>query len=161
MKKYILLTIAILSLAFAGCNSATKEDHSAQQNNNASNAAVKPAEEPAKTETAATADSPTAVFTSFVEAMKKKDAATMKNSLSKASLVQMEEAAKMQKKTLDEILADTEDVAKEKTPAVQNEKIDGDTATVEVENEITKKWDTVPFVKEDGKWKIAMDKIKN
>ncbi len=47
----------------------------------------------------------------------------------------------------------------EKLPETRNEKITGDTATLEVKNDKTGKWDTLPFVKENGEWKIALDKF--
>jgi len=34
----------------------------------------------------------------------------------------------------------------------------GDNATLEVQDEDTKKWSKVYFVKEDNEWKIALDK---
>jgi hypothetical protein len=44
-------------------------------------------------------------------------------------------------------------------PETRNEKINGDMATLEVKNEKTDKWDPLPFVKENGEWKIALDKF--
>ena len=43
-------------------------------------------------------------------------------------------------------------------PETRNEKIDGNTATLEIQNDQTKKWDAMYFVKEDGDWKVALDK---
>ena len=51
------------------------------------------------------------------------------------------------------------DEKEEKMPETRNEKIDGETATLEVKNEKTDKWDTLPFVKENSEWKIALDKF--
>ena len=47
----------------------------------------------------------------------------------------------------------------DKMPELRNEKITGDTATVEMKRDKSDKWDTVPFVKEDGEWKIAFDRL--
>lgn len=41
----------------------------------------------------------------------------------------------------------------QKTVKLRNEKIEGDKATLEVENTFGT-WETVPFIKEDGVWKI-------
>lgn len=41
-------------------------------------------------------------------------------------------------------------------PELRNEKIDGEKATVEVKNRFTGAWTDVPFVKEDGRWKLAL-----
>ena len=152
MKK--LLIIAIAALAFAGCTAATKTDNS----KSAAEASPAKSEAP-KTETAAI-KSPTETMVAFVEALKSKDGAVIKGTLSKTSLTQLEEAAKAGKTTIDQIITEGEDMSKEKTPEMKDEKIDGDNATIQVQDEKTKKWDTVPFVKEDGKWKIALDKMK-
>ena len=103
---------------------------------------------------------PTATFKKFFEATKKKDVEGMRKSLSKGSLEMFDKVAKQQNKTTDEILKDVDKENKdEKMPETRNEKIDGDTATLEVKNEKTGKWDSLPFVKEDKEWKIAFDKF--
>ena len=106
--------------------------------------------------------SPTATFKAFYEASKKKDVAAMKKSLSKGSLDMFDKLAKAQNKTTDDMLKDIDKDDKdkaEKMPETRNEKITGDSATLEVKNDKTDKWDTLPFVKENGEWKIAFDKF--
>ncbi len=107
-----------------------------------------------------TASTPTETMKSFLDALKKKDVKVIKASLSKASLAQYEKAAEAANKTLDEFILSDEDNSMKEMPEMRNEKIDGDSATLEVKDPDTKKWDTVPFVKEDGAWKIAFDKLK-
>jgi len=104
--------------------------------------------------------SPTKTFKAFYEASKKKDAAGMRKALSKSTLDMFDKLAKAQNKTTDDMLkeVDKEDKS-EKVPETRNEKITGDTATLEVKNDKTSKWDTLPFVKENGEWKIALDKF--
>ena len=105
---------------------------------------------------------PTDTFKAFFEASKKKDVPGMKKTLSKGTIDMFESLAKLQKKSLDDMLKeiDKDDKAKdEKMPETRNEKITGDTATLEVKNDKTGKWDTLPFVKEDKEWKIALDKF--
>jgi hypothetical protein len=84
----------------------------------------------------------------------------MKKALSKGSLDMFDKLAKEQNKSTDEMLKsfDKED-KNQKLPETRNEKINGDTATLEVKNDKTDKWDTLPFVKENGEWKIALDKF--
>jgi hypothetical protein len=103
---------------------------------------------------------PTATFKAFYEASNKKDVAGMKKALSKGTLDMFDKLAKEQNKTTDEMLKtlDKED-KDQKMPETRNEKITGDTATLEVKNDKTNKWDTLPFVKENGEWKIALDKF--
>jgi hypothetical protein len=43
-------------------------------------------------------------------------------------------------------------------PEMRNEKMEGDTATLEIKNAKTESWETIPFVKEGDEWKIALDK---
>jgi flagellar hook-associated protein FlgK len=103
---------------------------------------------------------PTATFKAFYEASKKKDVPAMKKSLSKGTLDMFDKLAKEQNKTTDDMLKDVDkDDKSEKMPETRNEKINGDTATLEVKNEKTDKWDSLPFVKENGEWKIALDKF--
>jgi len=103
---------------------------------------------------------PTATFKAFYEASKKKDVAGMKKTLSKGTLDMFDKLAKEQNKTTDDMLKDVDkDDKSEKMPETRNEKINGDTATFEVKNEKTNKWDPLPFVKENGEWKIALDKF--
>src|SRR5215211_3377540 len=98
---------------------------------------------------------PTATAKAFYDAAKAKDVQTLKNSMSKKSLEVMEAFAKMGGKTLDDTLKEPSNMP----PAFEarNEKITGDTATLEVKGK-GDKWDTLYFVKEDGRWKIAFDK---
>ena len=107
---------------------------------------------------------PTKTFTAFWDAAKKKDPAVMKKTLSKGTITMMEKQAKEQNKSVDDLLKDmkiAEDDAKAtQAPEVRNEKIDGDNATLEVRRTPKEdEWDKLPFVKEDGEWKIAFDKF--
>ena len=105
--------------------------------------------------------SPTATFKTFFDAQKKKDVAGMKQTLSKTSLAMMEASAKEQGVTLDKMIQgqlENPSSKMDKMPDTRNEKITGDSATLELHNEDTKNWDTMYFVKEDGAWKIALDR---
>jgi uncharacterized protein YceK len=104
--------------------------------------------------------SPTQTMKNFVEASQKKDVEAIKKSLSGGSLKMMEGIAKMQGKTLDDTIkeGDTGGNDFKGVPEMRNEKIEGDTATLEVKNEKTGEWDTLYFVKEENEWKIALDK---
>jgi hypothetical protein len=105
-------------------------------------------------------NSPTQTMKNFVEATQKKDVEGVKKSLSAGSLKMMENLAKVQGKTLDETIKESEAGENEykQVPEMRNEKIEGDTATLEVKNEKTSEWDTLYFVKETDEWKIALDK---
>lgn len=98
---------------------------------------------------------PTATAQAFYDAAKAKDVPALKSAMSKKSLEVMEAFAQMGGKTLDDTLKEPSNMP----PAFEarNEKITGDTATLEVKGQ-GDKWDTLYFVKEDGRWKIAFDK---
>ena len=104
--------------------------------------------------------SPTATFKAFFEAQKKKDVEAIKKTLSKASLALLEKGAKAQNKSLETAIAEgfASGSSTEEMPETRNQKIDGDNATLEVQDTSTKKWETMYFVKEDGGWKVALDK---
>lgn len=102
---------------------------------------------------------PTDILKSFVEASKNKDIETVKKSLSKGTLGIIEESAKAKNTTVDELLKKDTGIPVKELPETRNEKIKGDTGSVEVKNIISGEFDTIPFVKEDGGWKIALDKF--
>jgi len=102
--------------------------------------------------------SPTEVMKALNEASKAKDVAGIKNSISKGTLSLIEESAKAQNTTVDELLKKDNGAPFKDLPEMRNEKIEGDTATVELKNATSNDWETVPFVKEDGVWRLALDK---
>lgn len=106
------------------------------------------------------AGSPGDVLKRYVEASQKQDIATMKSLLSKGSLELIEKSAAAQGVTTDELLRREASVKIQNAPETRNEKIEGETATVEVKNETTGEFDMkMPFVKENGAWKLARDKF--
>lgn len=97
---------------------------------------------------------PIETFQTYTKAIKQKDTTTMKLLLSKATIEMHEMEAQAQKVTVDEIVKrETLFTENQKVVRFRNEKINGETATLEVENSFGS-WETVPFVKEDGVWKI-------
>src|SRR5215831_5391305 len=105
--------------------------------------------------------SPTATFKTYFEAQQKKDIAGMKQTLSKTSLAMMEASAKEAGVPMDKMIqGQLENPASriDKMPETRNEKITGDNATLELHNEDANRWDTMYFVKENGAWKIALDR---
>ena len=101
--------------------------------------------------------SPTATAKAFYDAAKARDAGAIKATMSKGSLEMMEKFAAMQNKSLDDALKEPSSSPPPANFESRNEKITGDTATLEVKDE-KGNWESIPFVKEDGAWKIALDK---
>ncbi len=101
--------------------------------------------------------SPTQVFKAYYDAAVKRDFGTAKRYLSQGTLQMMEEGAKKQGKTIDEALKESPGVNASDMPQMSNEQISGDTATVDLTAQGQKI--SMPFVKEGGEWKLAMDKL--
>ena len=98
--------------------------------------------------------SPLKTLQTYQKAMKAKDATTMKLLLTAESLKMLEQEAKSQGSNVDDVVKrETLFSESQKTVEFRNEKIEGDTATIEVKNTFGQ-WDTVPFKREGGEWKI-------
>lgn len=97
---------------------------------------------------------PIETFKTYTKAIKQKDITTMKLLLSSETMKMHELEAQARGVPVDEIVKnETLFSENQKTVKLRNEKIEGDKATLEVENTFGT-WETVPFIKEDGVWKI-------
>ncbi|MEZ5427356.1 MAG: DUF4878 domain-containing protein [Pyrinomonadaceae bacterium] len=158
MKNHQLIIIILTALVLTTV-SCTGASAPAKPNAETGNAQQTETAKSPGTTTETSAGSPGATIGIYFEALKKKDDETVKKYTSKASLEKFEEAAKAKNKTLSEMILAGEDLSGKKSPETRNEKIDGDSATVEVKDDETGKWETVPLIKEDGLWKIAFEKL--
>lgn len=97
---------------------------------------------------------PLDTFKAYTLAIKKKDLTTMKLLLSESSRKMREQEAKARGVTLDDVMK-TQTLFNENQTTVEfrNQKIEGDKATLEVKDPYNQ-WKTVPFVLEEGIWKI-------
>src|SRR5215218_9328840 len=99
-------------------------------------------------------DTPIESFKTYVNAVKQKNTTKMKLLLSSESIKMHEQEAKAQNVTLDDVVRrETLFTEGQKTVEFRDEKIDGEKATLEVKNSFDR-WETVPFLREDGTWKI-------
>ncbi len=99
-------------------------------------------------------ETPKETFKAYVNAVKQKDTTRMKLLLSSESIKMHEQEAKTQNVTLDDVVKrETLFTEGQKVVEFRNEKIEGDRATLEVKNAFGS-WETVPFVLEEGDWKI-------
>ena len=97
---------------------------------------------------------PFETFVAYTKAIKEKDTTTMKLLLSQETIKMHEQEAKSQGVMLDDIVKrETLFTENQKQVKYRNEKIEGDRATLEVENSFGT-WENVPFIKEEGVWKI-------
>ena len=103
------------------------------------------------------AATPIETFKTYTKAIKAKDTTTMKLLLSDATIKMHEKEAKAQGVNVDDIVKrETLFNENQKSVEYREEKIDGDKATLQVKNSFGT-WETVPFVREDGVWKL--DKV--
>ncbi len=104
---------------------------------------------------------PLETLKAYTQAIKKKDTTQMKLLLSNASIKMAEQEAKSQNVTLDEVVRrETLFGENQKTVEFRNEKIDDDKASIEMKDSFSS-WNTVPFVREQGVWKIDKQGIAN
>lgn len=97
----------------------------------------------------------------YTQAIRKKDTTQMKLLLSEASIKMADQEAKAQNVALDEIIKrETLFTENQKTVKYRNEKIDGEKATIEMMDS-SDMWSIVPFVREEGVWKIDKQGIAN
>ncbi len=97
---------------------------------------------------------PSDTFKEYVKASRKKDTTAMKILLSAATMKMHEQEAKAQNTTVDDIVKRETLVAPTQTNVdYRNEVINGDKASIQFKNAYGS-WETLPFVREDGQWKI-------
>lgn len=97
---------------------------------------------------------PLETLKSYTLAIKRKDTTSMKLLLSNASLKMAEQQARSQNSTIDDVVKnETLFTEAQNRLEYRNEKIEGDRATIEVKDSFNS-WNTVPFVLEEGIWKI-------
>lgn len=158
MKVYIF-TFLISALFLTACSSTTPTNQTANtataNSANPTNA-VTNSSQPAETKVVV-AKSPTEVMSALNEAAKTNDATTIKALVSKGTMALLEESAQQQNTTVDELLQRDASMPFEEVPEMRNEQITGDKATLDIKNTQSGIYSSVPFVKEDGSWKIALD----
>lgn len=149
-KRFGIIALICATLIFT---MACSKNENASDSSNSSSASGS-----SKTSTGATTGpSPTEALKSYYLAASKKDFATAKQYLSKSALAEMEKSGQKKGQTLEAVMTEsTSGYSEGNMPSLHNEKISGDTATVDLLPDGSVK---MSFVKEDGKWKIEMDKF--
>jgi flagellar hook-associated protein FlgK len=152
-KRYGIMTLVLaLSVVFSTACSKNANTNTTSGNANAGQTTS------GSTSGGTTASSPTAALRGYYEAAMNKDIEKAKRYLSAGTMRLMEEGAKKMGKTLDEAFKEGAAQTPATTmPEFSNEKISGDTATVDMKAQGMTL--TMPMVKEGGEWKLAMDKM--
>ncbi len=101
--------------------------------------------------------SPTETLRALNEASKKHDPEAIKRYLSAGTLELLKESADKQKKQVDELLREEDGPPFLELPEIGKETVNGDKATVEIKGKEMEEFDELPFVREDGSWKVAVD----
>ncbi len=104
---------------------------------------------------------PTETYKRLFAAVKSKDTEAIKHELSKKTLAFADFAAGRQKITVEKVLENglTATTFSESLPEIRDERINADSGSVEVWNSKDSLWEDLPFVKEDGVWKLALGEL--
>ena len=153
----ILATICAL-IAFACNNSPSGNSTKKTNSTNSANSApeTKP---PTLTDVpVSNAKTPTEAYRMLFAAVKSQDPVKIKSMLSLGSMGLAEMASGQQKKPVEEVIKNgfTETTFADDYPQMRDERIKDNFAAVEVWSEKSKRWEDVPFVMEDGSWKVAI-----
>mgnify|MGYP000845960311 CR=1 FL=1 len=103
--------------------------------------------------------SPTETLRALHEASKKKDVEAIKSYLSKGTLDLLEQSARRRETSVDQLLREENGAPFQELDEMKNEQVSGETATVEVKNPVKGNFEKIPFVRENGVWKVALDKF--
>jgi len=142
MKRIILCTIFLtVATVLIGCNPQS----GAKTNNPAGSGE----------------DSPTGAYKRLYAAVKAKDPEAIKAVMSKKSIDFAKMAAGQQNKPVEKVLENgfTGTTFADSLPQIRDERIDGDMGAVEVHNDKENKWEDLPFIREDGAWKLAIGEM--
>ncbi len=163
-NRLILATAALFVLGWTTACQSGAEPKSATVNQPAAKTEVstiqpdapKTADEKAPAGSMAT---PTEAYKTAYAARQKKDVAGLKQTFSKDALEFFTVIAEAEKKTVEDELKQLVDKPQAATAETRNEKINGDTATLEYLDE-KGGWKTMDFVKEGVEWKLTIPKAQ-
>lgn len=134
---FLLLLLSTAFLAFTACQS-----------------------QPQNAQSPVTGDTPTAAYKRVFEAVKKKDTAAIKKEMSSTTQAFALSLVEMRKQSEEEIYKNGffESMMNDSFPQLRDERVKDNYAAIEA---ITPKgtWEDVPFVKENGAWKIAVGDV--
>lgn len=104
---------------------------------------------------------PTEAYKKLFAIVKEKNKAEIKAIMSKDSIGLGEMQAGQSKKELDEVLANafTATTFADKLPPMRDERVKDRYGAVEVFNQKDQRWEDIPFIIEDGVWKLAIGNL--
>lgn len=106
-------------------------------------------------------DSPTASYRRLYSAVKSKNTEAIKNQLTKKTIEFGAMAAQRNNTPIDKIYENgfTATTFSDSLPTMRDERMNGDMGALEVWNSKEKHWEDLAFIKEDGKWKLAVGEM--
>lgn len=106
-------------------------------------------------------NSPTGAYKGLYAAVKAKNPEEIKKWLSKSTLGFAEMAAKQQNSSIDEVVKNgfTATTFAAKLPDIRDERVNENMGNVEVWNAKDKRWEDLPFIKEETGWKLAIGDV--
>lgn len=104
---------------------------------------------------------PTEAYKKLFAALKAKDKATIKSMMSKDTLGLAQMQAGQSKKDIDEVLKNGFFTANatDKLPAIRDERVKGRFGAIEVFSKKQSAWENMPFIIENGMWKLAVGNL--
>jgi ketosteroid isomerase-like protein len=138
-QKIIALSLvfAFALLAFSSCQSGGSQ----------------PATGPAQT--------PTEAYKMLYAAVKSKDTEKIKQMMSKDSIGLVEMQAAKTNQPIEKVFSNglTATTLSASLPQIRDERVNGNFGAIEVWNEKQREWEDLPFVQEDGAWKLAIGNL--
>lgn len=106
-------------------------------------------------------DSPTAAYKRLYAAVKSKDTEAIKKEMSEKTKAFAESVAARQNSKIEKVFENgfTATTFAESLPEIRDERISGEFGAVEVYNSKDKRWEDLPFVNENGTWKLAIGEM--
>jgi hypothetical protein len=163
MAPFIIFAALCIVAAFnSGCQTAATGNNSANKppNTNEANTIVPKSEAtPTQTSTGSVGSlaTPTDAYKTAYELRKKKDIEGLKKIMSKDIIEFLTMMGEADKKTLDDMLKEMVEKPQADKVEVRNEKVDGDSATIEYLTE-TGGWKTMDFERVGSDWMLSFPK---
>jgi len=103
-------------------------------------------------------DTPTAAYKRLYAAVKSKDTEAIKKNFTKKTIEFGTMAASLNEKSLDQVFSNgmTATTFSKTLPSIRDERVNDTMAAVEVWDSIDSRWEDLPFMLEDGAWKLAV-----
>lgn len=107
------------------------------------------------------AASPTEAYKMLYAAVKSKDTEKIKQMMSKGTVAFADGVSKQQNKPITEVFANgfTATTFAETMPEIRDERVKDNYGKVEVYNQKDNRWEDLPFINEDGGWRLAVGDI--